>query len=143
MEKALNKADFVHSRYLAVIHNQMMTTIKESLEEAWVRNRMLQEPFNIFGPTIAGHRMDTYRCLPEGWAPGPKDVWSDLNMWRKFLLLNDVTFYTIPAVTALILPSPFRTSMTLEERKTETKFWKKQISDSSFRSFLQTIFLLH
>ncbi|KEK21640.1 hypothetical protein BAGA_27575 [Bacillus gaemokensis] len=61
-------------------------------------------------------------------------------MWRKFLQLDDITFYTIPIVTALILPSPFRTTMTLQEREAETLFWTNKICCSSFRSTLQDAF---
>lgn len=93
-----------------------------------------------FSPTIAGHRIDTYHRLLEGWSPGPEDVWSDLNMWRKFLKLDNITFHSIPAVTALILPSPFRTNMTLQEREAETAFWAKQIRCQSFRSTIQDTF---
>ncbi|WP_459502340.1 glycosyltransferase family 2 protein [Bacillus sp. C1] len=140
MKQALAKADFVHSRYVAVICEDKLKTIQYSLEDDIIRKRMLKELFNIFGPTIAGHRLDTYHRLPEGWNPGPDDVWSDLNMWRKFLQLDNIIFYTIPIVTALILPSPFRTNMTLEERETETLFWTNQICSSSFRSTLQCTF---
>jgi glycosyltransferase involved in cell wall biosynthesis len=140
MRQALSNADFVHSRYVAVVHKEQMTAIHETLEDAEIRDRMLNEEFNIFGPTIAGHRMDTYSRLPEGWSPGPEDVWSDLNMWRKFLQLENITFYTIPAVTALILPSPYRTSMTLQEREAETAFWAKQACSDSFRSTIQDTF---
>lgn len=97
----------------------------------------LSGPYNIFGPTVAGHRIDTYRRLPEGWAPGPEDVWSDLHMWRKFLRLDNITFTTIPAVTALVFPSPCRTAMTLQERATESAHWAKQTNSSSFRSSFQ------
>jgi glycosyltransferase involved in cell wall biosynthesis len=123
MEQALANNDFVHSRYVAVMKKAKLIAIRSSLEDAGIRQRMSKgENFNILGPTIAGHRMDTYHRLPQGWAPAQEDVWSDLNMWRKFLRLDDITVSTIPVVTALILPSPFRTTMTLQEREAEIAF---------------------
>ncbi|MBD1382036.1 glycosyltransferase family 2 protein [Metabacillus arenae] len=142
MEEALLKADFVHSRYVAVLQKEKMVAIHESLEDTEIRDRMLKERYNIFGPTIAGHRLDTYRRLPEGWSPGPENVWSDLNMWRKFLKLEKITFHAILAVTALILPSNFRTTMSLKEREAETAFWAKRISCLSFRTTIQDTFFM-
>ena len=35
------------------------------------RQRFLDEKFNRFGYSVSGYRLDAYRRLPEGWAPGP------------------------------------------------------------------------
>ena len=140
MKYALVKNDFVHSRYVAVSHEDNMVVIRESLDDDKIRELMMSKKFNIFGPSIAGHRMDTYQRLPEGWAPGPDDIWSDLNMWRKFLRLEDIKIATIHEVTALILPSPFRAAMTLQDRESELAIWSEKIKDSFFRDSLQDLF---
>ncbi|OPH53093.1 hypothetical protein BC351_31945 [Paenibacillus ferrarius] len=137
IEQALATCDFVHSRHTGVNDQNQVFSHYDSIENVEIRQRMLNQKFNIFGPTVVGHRMETYRRLQEGWAPGPSDIWSDLNMWRKFIRLEEINFATIPAVTALFLPSPFRLKMTLKEREEEMAMWAEKIRSSTFRNSLQ------
>ncbi|WP_337098201.1 glycosyltransferase family 2 protein [Paenibacillus sp. YIM B09110] len=139
MGQALATSDFVHSRYVAV-NNYNMDILRGSLENIEIRNRMLNDRFNIVSPTIAGHRLEVYRRLPEGWSPSPLDIWTDLNMWRKFIRLEGITFSTIPVVTALLLPSPFRANLTLQEREQEMVYWSVKIKSSTFGDTLQELF---
>jgi hypothetical protein len=78
--------------------------------------------------------MDVYRRLPEGWAPGPKGLWPDLNMWRKFLRHDGLTFGTRMAATALVLATVFRKHMSLEDQVQETRKWLGRIHDDTERA---------
>jgi hypothetical protein len=98
------------------------------------RQRMLDEKFNRFGFSVCGYRLDAYRRLPDGWAPGPKGLWPDLNMWRKFLRRDDLRFGTRMAVTALVLASKFRTHMSLDERAQDCRKWLDRILDERERA---------
>ncbi|WP_170314859.1 glycosyltransferase family 2 protein [Aquibium carbonis] len=72
-----------------------------SLADPHVRERMLSQTWNFFGPSEAGYRLAAYRALPVGWSPAPPDLFSDLFMWRKFLRQPDLTFASRFAVTSL------------------------------------------
>jgi succinoglycan biosynthesis protein ExoW len=93
------------------------------LADPAVRQRLLSEQWNFFGPTVAGYRLSTYRRMPEGWAPAPPDVWNDLHMWRKFLRLDGVTVGTRFTIQSLCLHNSHRLQMTLEQRRDETVRW--------------------
>ena len=71
------------------------------------RLRLLQRKWNFFGPTEAAYRLDAYRRLPDGWSPGRKDVWSDLNMWRKFLADPSVRACSGQEISTLKFPTPY------------------------------------
>jgi hypothetical protein len=99
-----------------------------------MRRRMLTERFNLFGPTFAGYRMEAYRRLPEGWAPGPAGLWTDLNMWRKFLRETAFTFGTRAVVAALHFATPEREDATLAQRAEENRTWLGRIGDPRERN---------
>lgn len=73
----------------------------EVLSEPAIRHKMLSEPWNFFGPSEAGYRLQAYRALPVGWSPAPLDLWTDLFMWRKFLRHPGLTYASRWAVTSL------------------------------------------
>ena len=50
-------------------------------------------------------------------APPPPGLWSDLNMWRKFLALDGITAATRFTVQALCLHNSVRKDMTLDQRR--------------------------
>jgi archaellum component FlaC len=99
-----------------------------------MRQRMLDGPYNFFGLSFAGYRMDAYRRLPERWSPAPPDVWTDLFMWRKFLAMNGMKFGTRAAVTALHFAAPERVNATLEERHSENRRFQGRIRDPITRN---------
>ncbi|MFD6511013.1 glycosyltransferase family A protein [Bacillus sp. NPDC060175] len=47
MEQALSKADFVHSRYMAIVNKEQMMAIQGSFEELETRDRMLKESYKF------------------------------------------------------------------------------------------------
>lgn len=98
------------------------------------QRRLLSERWNFFGPTITGYRLSTYRRMPEGWAPAPPDVWSDLHMWRKFLRLDGITVDTRFTIQSLCLHNSRRLHMTLERRRDETERWMNIIRDPARRA---------
>jgi succinoglycan biosynthesis protein ExoW len=106
------------------------------LADPEMRRRLMSEPWNFFGPSVAGYRLSTYRRLPEGWAAPPMGLWSDLNMWRKFLALEGITAASRFTVQALCLHNSMRKHMTLEQRRDETARWMNVIRDPAQRAAL-------
>lgn len=106
------------------------------LSDPDLRARLLSERWNFFGPTVAGYRLATYRRLPEGWAPAPPDVWTDLHMWRKFLRLDGITVDTRFTIQSLCLHNEHRGPVTLQQRREETVGWMNVIRDPAQRGAL-------
>ena len=100
------------------------------------RRKMLSKSWNFFGPTVAGYRLSTYRRMPEGWAPAPPGIWSDLHMWRKFLRLDGITVGTRSSIQSLCLHNSVRLHMTPEQRRDETARWIAIIRDPARRADL-------
>jgi glycosyltransferase involved in cell wall biosynthesis len=106
------------------------------LADPAARQRLLSEHWNFFGPTVAGYRLATYRRMPEGWAPAPPDIWSDLHMWRKILRLDGITVATRFTIQSLCLHNSLRRHLTLEQRRDETARWLDVIRDPAQRATL-------
>jgi regulator of replication initiation timing len=135
LEKLLRTADFGHVMHVWAKPDESIEMLLSDLTRPEFRQRMLEERFNRFGFSVCGYRLDAYRrLLPEAWAPGPKGLWPDLNMWRKFLRRDDLKFGTRMAVTALVQASGFRAEMSLEERARESRKWFDCIFDEAERA---------
>jgi len=106
------------------------------LADPEMRQRLMSTDWNFFGPSVAGYRLATYRRLPEGWAPPPRGMWSDLNMWRKFLALDGISAASRFTVQALCLHNSVRKHMTLEQRRDETARWMTVVRDPARRAAL-------
>jgi glycosyltransferase involved in cell wall biosynthesis len=104
------------------------------LADPKVRQRMISERWNFFGPTVSGYRLSTYRRMPEGWSPAPAEIWSDLYMWRKFLRLDGITTATRFTIQALCLINSLRPQHNLEQRREETERWMDVIRDPAQRA---------
>jgi glycosyltransferase involved in cell wall biosynthesis len=95
--------------------------------------RMLNGRWNFFGLTVAGYRMSTYRTLTEGWFPAPAEVFTDLNMWRKFLSDRRVTSATRFAIQSLTFPAPPRAKWSVERRAREIGVFAERIRNPDAR----------
>lgn len=132
----LAEVEFGHLALMALAPNGSPLHFRGNIGEAATRRKMLSETWNCFGPTVAGYRLSTYRRLPEGWAPAPPEIWSDLHMWRKFLRLEGITVGARPTVQSLCLHNSLRRDMTPEQRLQETTRWMEVVSDPARRAAL-------
>lgn len=107
------------------------------LAQAFYRNRMLHRRWNFFGPTEAGYRLSAYRQLPEGWAPGPDTLWSDLNMWRKFLRHPGMRFRSGRALSTLKFATPDWTGVSLADRATANALVWDKLQDPTVLAVLR------
>ena len=76
---------------------------------------MSPEVVAVFGPTAAGYRIEAYRALPIGWSPAPRDLHTDLFMWRKFLAQDKLRFGSRVAVTSVKFSAASRKGWSLED----------------------------
>jgi glycosyltransferase involved in cell wall biosynthesis len=133
LEILLSKADFGNLLHVFLHPNGHVEILPGDIGLPETRQRMLTEKFNLFGPTVVGYRLEAYRGLPEGWAPAPAHVWSDLHMWRKFLRMESFVFATRAEVTAVVIATPHRLDATLEQRQDENRAYLERIRDPGRR----------
>jgi glycosyltransferase involved in cell wall biosynthesis len=112
-----------------VAPDRRMRARLEDLSAPQTRQRMLAERWNMFGPTVAGYRLSTYRRLPDGWTPAPPKIWTDLHMWRKFLRLEPLSTATRFAFESLRFPSKQRAGISIDDRAAETRRWAERLRD--------------
>ncbi|HET7717083.1 MAG TPA: glycosyltransferase family 2 protein [Bauldia sp.] len=115
----MEEADFAHTLHTAVRPDGSFYTIVADIAERRFTDMMLDTKLNYFGPTVVGHRLSAYRRLPEGWRPAPTDIWTDLHMWRQFLVQPWIKARSIAVCDTLHFPSSIRGDMAEDERERE------------------------
>jgi glycosyltransferase involved in cell wall biosynthesis len=127
--KLLAGCDFGHTiQTEAAPGFKLMPRIGDIADPA-IAQRMLNERFNIFGPTACGYTRSAYLQLETGWEAAPEEVWSDLFMWRKFLAHEGISRRSRFAFTNLHIAGPLRRALSLSERHAENSAWFKIVSD--------------
>lgn len=102
----LENVDFGHVMHTYVDEADRPHLVLGDLADAAERMRILETSYNIANLSDVAYSMDAYRRLPEGWAPAPPDVWTDLHMWRKFLRCEGLRFATLFKTTTLFFRRP-------------------------------------
>jgi glycosyltransferase involved in cell wall biosynthesis len=134
MAALLREADFGNLLHVHVHPDGRIEAVACDLAKPALRQRMLDEKFNLFGLSFGGYRLQAYRRLPEGWSPAPASIWTDLHMWRKFLAREDMIFSTRMEIAGLCFLAPLRKEMSLAERVAENRRWSQQIQDEGERT---------
>lgn len=142
LEKTLKKKDFAHSLNAAVslpgnetVNGNIFQFVHYAdLSDIRYRNRMLNEDVlqNFFGLTFAAHSRKSYLQLNQGWTTTPPGIWTDLYMWRKFLVQPGHSFGTCKKITALNFPASLRKHMTMQERSNELELLFNKMQDITF-----------
>lgn len=121
LEKGLQSADFVHTIHVTVLADGSFSPIVAHLERSTFSLTMLLSKKNFFGPTVVGHSMAAYRALRFGWVPAPRDVPTDLHMWRQFLTRLHMRFLSLPICDTLNFASPLRRDWSQDAREAEIR----------------------
>lgn len=133
MTTLLESADFGNLTHARVEVDGAMSSTSGDLGLDVMRRLMLTTKFNIFGPTSAGYRLEAYRALPIGWSPAPAEIWTDLAMWRKFLVAPGLKVATRHAITSLHFASQLRVSWTMTQRRREAERYFALMNTSAGR----------
>ena len=149
MEKALEHADFVGALHVNVdlegrVRGYFFDLERPEFREPW----LIWQPHpygswasNGFGLAFAGHRLDAYFRLPEGWSTTPTGVPTDQFMWIKFAREPWCRIRCLPWPISLHFPAPDRRDWTEQRRATELAQWTKIISGGKehvYRAMLRT-----
>jgi glycosyltransferase involved in cell wall biosynthesis len=136
----LKEVEFGNTLHAWVGPDDQCTAEFVDLADAAISRHMLSEPYNVFGPTVSGYRLATYRRLPVGWSPAPPNIWTDLAMWRKFLALPGIVVGSRFAVTAVQFPLSRRQDWSVEQRRAELARYVELAGSAQWRdSFRQEI----
>jgi len=119
----LAEHDFGHTRQVNVMPDFTINAYARDLGDPAMRRRYLSEKCNFFGLSVAGHRLDAYRRLNEGWAPAPPDIGTDYHMWRKWVRAEGMRLVSSASITALHMPRIYRRGQSAAACANETGFW--------------------
>lgn len=119
IERLLSKVEFGNLLHTYAPDERRLWTLRHSLADPAVQHAMREEKRNFFGPTVVGYRLETYRRLPVGWSPAPKDIPTDLAMWQKFLALPHIIVGSRNVITSLHFPTAMRRDWPDERRLAE------------------------
>ncbi|HKP23722.1 MAG TPA: glycosyltransferase family 2 protein [Dongiaceae bacterium] len=133
VEKLLLDYDFGNLCHVSIHTDGEVRLYLRRLQHDIIRATMLNEPRNYFGLTAAAYRMSAYRKLPIGWSPAPRDLATDLFMWRKFLRLEGITFGTRIAIANATFATSDRRDWPIERREAEMASWAERLVDPLFR----------
>ncbi len=137
MEVLLSDYEFGNTLHVFMIPGGTPQLHFGDLGDPRTRARMLTEPFNLFGPSCAGYRIETYRRLPVGWSPAPADLQTDLWMWRKFLRLDGILAGTRFAITMLHFSAHLRPGWSIAQKCEETVRFLSVLRDREQRDRLR------
>ena len=105
LERALLDADFAHTLPVGVFSDDVLGSWGPcNLEKGGHQEEIRQGRRNRIPFSAGAHTMEAYRRLPEGWAPTPPRIWTDLHFWRKFVALPGARLRSIQRPTTLHFP---------------------------------------
>lgn len=142
MARLLEDVHFGNLPHLEVAPDGRLVLLPGDLADPATRLKMLNEPFNFFGPTACGYRLQAYRSLPVGWSPAPANLATDLFMWRKFLARDDLRFGTLLVISSVKFTAQPRSEWPLEQRREEIARWAQRLADPEERTLIEQRALL-
>jgi glycosyltransferase involved in cell wall biosynthesis len=132
MRDMLVDSDFTHPLPVIVYPQNILTVSKINLKEKkWV-DYHLKPKKNEISLTGAAHTIDLYRKLKFGWRVAPKNIWSDLYMWRQIFLTPNVKLSSSDLSTTIKLPSSSRKENDMSNRESEIERWSRMIKKPDF-----------
>jgi hypothetical protein len=151
METALENADFVGAMHVNVeregrIRGYFFDIERPEFRELWVAWQA--HPYgawasNGFGLAFAGHRLEAYLRLPEGWTTTPTGLPTDQFMWMKFARQPWCRIRSLQWPVSLHFPAPDRRDWTEQQRVDELARWTDIIArpngmEHLYRAMLRT-----
>jgi GalNAc5-diNAcBac-PP-undecaprenol beta-1,3-glucosyltransferase len=151
MENALENADFVGAMHVNVelegrVRGYFFDIERPEFRELWVSWQA--HPYgpwasNGFGLAFAGHRLEAYLRLPEGWTSTPTGLPTDQFMWMKFARQPWCRIRSLQWPVSLHFPAPDRRSWTEQQRVDELARWTEIIArpngrEHVYRAMLRT-----
>jgi hypothetical protein len=144
MEAALENADFVGAMHVNVeredrVRGYFFDIERPEFRDLWVSWQA--HPYgawasNGFGLAFAGHRLEAYLRLPEGWTTTPTGLPTDQFMWTKFARQPWCRIRSLQWPVSLHFPAPDRRNWTERQRVDELARWTEIIARPDGREHL-------
>jgi GalNAc5-diNAcBac-PP-undecaprenol beta-1,3-glucosyltransferase len=129
LSEALRGADFAHALPVVVDDAHRYRCYVGHLSDQSVRDRMQSTLFNFIPLSAAAHTREFYYRLPRGWHPAPREVMTDLHMWRQVLAVDGCRPVSSMRTTLLNFPAPPRRDWSRERRRQELATWSERLGD--------------
>jgi GalNAc5-diNAcBac-PP-undecaprenol beta-1,3-glucosyltransferase len=151
MQAALEDADFVGAMHVNVelegrVRAYFFDIERPEFRDLWVKWQA--HPYgpwasNGFGLAFAGHRLEAYLRLPEGWTTTPTGLATDQFMWTKFAREPWCRIRALQWPVSLHFPAPDRRKWTDQQRVDELARWTEIIGrpdgrEHVYRAMLRT-----
>jgi hypothetical protein len=151
MQAALEDADFVGAMHVNVelegrVRAYFFDIERPEFRDLWVKWQA--HPYgpwasNGFGLAFAGHRLEAYLRLPEGWTTTPTGLATDQFMWTKFAREPWCRIRALQWPVSLHFPAPDRRKWTDQQRVDELARWTEIIArpdsrEHVYRAMLRT-----
>lgn len=130
----IGESDFIHALPIQVgikgLLNYLPTDI--SIQEClhWHLSEKIQNAVSLTGVM---HTKNSYLTLPIGWSEAPREIPSDLYMWKKYFATDGFRGRTSTSSTTIKLDNSLRSGMNDAERAKEIKQWWETIHAPEFQ----------
>jgi glycosyltransferase involved in cell wall biosynthesis len=148
LEPLLKYRPFINSLHAGVNENafdsgehSISHVYDVDLEIQEFRNKMLDDNVltNYFGLTCGAHSMASYLRIKKGWTNTPIGIWTDLYMWRKFLVKYGKSCGTLKKITSLHFQHLPRITWTQQQRSNELEWFLSKFYSPGFLHEIQEI----
>lgn len=132
MYSLLQNYDIGHSLPTVTLKNGTIKMNNTVLDQRNVEQRELSRFEQVsFGLSIAAHRMDAYKKLPEGWRLTPPGVYTDYYMWEQFLEQDWIRMGISFEPTVIYLPRAGHPGLSTTERVKESELYSRKFCHAS------------
>jgi GalNAc5-diNAcBac-PP-undecaprenol beta-1,3-glucosyltransferase len=135
LRELLAESDFAHSLPFWIDPNGAIHPLRVDLSLPHFRALFLAGE-NRIPLSHAGHTLELYRRLPEGWRTTPDGIYTDLYMFQQILGVPGCRVAAGAKATVVNLPSPERRGWTLDERVAELDRYAARLDEPGFAAEL-------
>jgi hypothetical protein len=135
LRELLRESDFAHSLPFWIDPASAIHPLRVDLSLPHFRALFLSGE-NRIPLSHAGHTLELYRRLPEGWRTTPDGTYTDLYMFQQILSVPGCRVAAGAKATVINLPSPERRDWTLDERVAELDRYAARLDEPGFAAEL-------
>ncbi|MGZ4396503.1 MAG: glycosyltransferase family 2 protein [Gaiellaceae bacterium] len=135
LRELLAESDFAHSLPFWIDPHGAIHPLRVDLSLPHFR-ALFSEGENRIPLSMAGHSLELYRRLPEGWRTTPDGIYTDLYMFQQILAVPGCRVAAGAKATVINLPSPERRGWTLDERVAELDRYATRLAEPGFAAEL-------
>ena len=134
MLEEIGDSDFIHPLPIQVGADGILNYLPADLSnQESIKWHLSEKNQNAVSLTGVVHTRESYLQLPIGWREAPKEIPSDLYMWKQYFSLTGFRGKTSTISTTIKLDASFRKEMSVVERNAEINDWWMRICEPDFQ----------